>query len=259
MQFNRSIAVAVVAAIAFVFTSAFSDAQQPWQKMQMPTAGEVAATWKTPPPEYGPEPYYGLNGPVDLTVIDRDLDTMQRLGFRAVTVQAGFGMPFSYLSPEYFHFFRAFVEAAKQRNMRVWIVDDAGYPSGFAGGRFTTEKPDLRMQALELAQTIPAAAGQVVRQTVSSATVAVAAVNKDSGQSVPVPVANGEIEWTAPAGDWQIMVIEHQFRTSPTRSDTNPKRVKDTEQSLEDYLDPAATMQFLAFTHEQYKKYVGDE
>jgi alpha-L-rhamnosidase len=35
--------------------------------------------------------------------------------------------------------------------------------------------------------------------------------------------------------------------------------VKDASQSLEDYLDPAATMQYLAFTHEQYKKAVGGE
>ena len=55
------------------------------------------------------------------------------------------------------------------------------------------------------------------------------------------------------------MVVEHEFRTSPTRSDTNPKRVKDGTQSLEDYLDPAATIQYLEFTHEQYKKAVGDE
>jgi hypothetical protein len=35
--------------------------------------------------------------------------------------------------------------------------------------------------------------------------------------------------------------------------------VKDTSQSLEDYLDPAATEQYLRFTHEQYKVAVGDE
>jgi hypothetical protein len=35
--------------------------------------------------------------------------------------------------------------------------------------------------------------------------------------------------------------------------------VKDGSQSLEDYLDPSATAQYLDFTHEQYKKYVGDE
>ena len=74
-----------------------------------------------------------------------------------MTVQAGYGMPFAYLSPEWFKFFRTFVEEAKKRDMRVWIVDDAGYPSGFAGGKFTELKPELRMQALDVAQRIPAA------------------------------------------------------------------------------------------------------
>ena len=61
------------------------------------------------------------------------------------------------------------------------------------------------------------------------------------------------------AGVPTVYVVEHAFRTSPTRSDTNPKRVKDGSQSLEDYLDPAATAQYLTFTHEAYKKIVGDE
>ena len=110
---------------------------------------------ESPPPEYGPEPYYGLNGPVSIPQVQRDLDTLHGLGFHAVTVQAGYNMPFAYLSPEWFAFFRTFVQEAKQRNMRVWIVDDAGYPSGFAGGKFTAEKPDLRMQALEIARSSP--------------------------------------------------------------------------------------------------------
>jgi hypothetical protein len=234
-------------------------AQQPWQKIQMPTAAQVAQTWKTPPPEYGPEPYYGLNGAVDETVIRRDLDTMKALGYQAVTVQAGYGMPFAYLSPEYFTFFRSFIDEAKKRNMRVWIVDDAGYPSGFAGGKFTELKPEMRMQALAAAQRIAANGGELVKAPVGPVTVAVTAINGDDGATVDVPVADGSTNWTAPAGHWMVVVVEHQFKTSPTRSDTNPKRVKDGTQSLEDYLDPAATMQYLAFTHEQYKKAVGDE
>src|ERR1700730_17283561 len=92
------------------------------QKIQMPAVAQVAETWKTPPPEYGPEPYYGLNGAVDETVIQRDLDRMKALGYKAVTVQAGYEMPFAYLLPEYFTFFQTFVEEVKKRNMRVWIV-----------------------------------------------------------------------------------------------------------------------------------------
>ncbi|MGH9353340.1 MAG: glycosyl hydrolase [Terriglobia bacterium] len=232
--------------------------QQPWQKLQMPTAPEVATRWKNPPAVYGPEPYYSLNGSIDKTVMDRDLDTMKGLGYQAVTVQAGRGMPYPYLSEGYFKLFREFVEAAKARGMKVWIVDDAGYPSGFAGGKFTELKPDLRMQALVLAQKLPAAGGETVAQNLPSDTVAVLAVSSD-GAEQPVPVANGAIHWTAPPGQWTVMVIEHQFSTSPTRSETNPKGGKNTDQSLEDYLNPTATRQYLAWTHEQYKHYVGDE
>ena len=233
-------------------------AQQPWQHLQNLTAAQVAARWKNPPPEYGPEPYYGLNGPVSIEQVRRDLDTLRDLGFQAVTVQAGFNMPFAYLSPEYFQFFKQFVQEAKTRNMRVWIVDDAGYPSGFAGGKFTTEKPKLRMQALEVVEKIPVAGGAPLHRELLPDVVSAAAVD-ENGAAIAVPLHGQRLDWTAPAGKWTVLLVDHEFRTSPTRSDTNPKRVKDTEQSLEDYMDPAATRQYLEFTHEQYKKYAGAE
>ena len=191
----------------------------------------------SPSPEYGPEPYYGLNGPVTIEQVERDLDTMKRLGFQAVTVQAGYNMPFAYLSPEYFAFFRKFVEEAKRRNMRVWIVDDAGYPSGFAGGRFSSMAPNLRMQALEVVQQIPVPGGAALQQALGPDVVSAAAVDAE-GHAVPIALHGSELDWTAPSGQWTVLIVDHEFRTSPTRSDTNPKRVKDTTQSLEDYLNP---------------------
>jgi hypothetical protein len=253
---NRT-CIALTATI-FLLQTAAATSQQSWQRLQNLTAAEVAAQWKTPLPEYGPEPYYGLNGPVSIPQVERDLDTLRGLGFQAVTVQAGYDMPFAYLSPEYFAFFRNFVEEAKQRNMRVWIVDDAGYPSGFAGGKFTTEKPDLRMQALEVAEKIPVSGGAVLHRDLTPGVVSAAAVDQN-GAAIALPLHGNTLDWTAPAGNWTVLVVDHEFRTSPTRSDTNPKRVKDGSQSLEDYLDPAATEQYLRFTHEQYKKFVGNE
>jgi glycosyl hydrolase family 106( putative alpha-L-rhamnosidase) len=246
------------AAAAMLLACATAPAQQRWQHLQNPTAAQVGEQWRDPPPEYGPEPYYGLNGPVSLAQLERDLDTLHGLGFQAVTVQAGFNMPFAYLSPEYFAFFRKFVEAAKQRNMRVWIVDDAGYPSGFAGGKFTSEKPALRMQALEVVERIPVEGGAALHRELLPDIVSAAAVD-ENGAEIPLRLRSRRLDWTAPPGKWTVLLVDHEFRTSPTRSDTNPKRVKDTEQSLEDYLDPAATRQYLQFTHQQYKHYVGDE
>ena len=245
-----------LALLAFAAGALF--AQQPWQHLQMPRVADVAAHFESPPPEYGPEPYYGFGGAMDLAVITRDLDTIKALGYTAVTVQAGFGLPEPYLSDGYFRLFRTFIEEAKKRDLRVWIVDDAGYPSGFAGGKFTEQQSPLRMQAL-VARKIDATAGQKLEQPVDPNTVSVAARNLDTGELEPLPFSNNTVSWIAPAGRWQLIIVEHAFRTSPTRSDTNPKRTKDITQSLEDYLDPEATRQYLAFTHEQYRKYVGDE
>ncbi|MGD0796359.1 MAG: glycosyl hydrolase [Acidobacteriaceae bacterium] len=220
----------------------------------MPTAAEVQQAWKNPPAEYGPEPYFGMNGPLTIESLAHDLDTMKSLGFHAVTAQAGGGMTTTYLTPEYFAFFKKFAEEAKKRDMKVWIVDDIGYPSGFAGGRFTTEKPELRMQALSIAQRLPVKAGDTLTQAVGPDTVAATATNA-AGEHTAIPISNGNINWTAPAGsDWTVYVVEHVFRTSPTRSDANPTRAKDASNSLEDYMDPAATAAYLEYTHNGYYK-----
>jgi hypothetical protein len=247
-----------LAAACVLLLAPIANAQQALQKLNNFSVSEVASQWKSPHSEFGPEPYYGLNGSVSLEQVRRDLDTLHGLGFRAVTVQAGFGMPFAYLSPEYFAFFRSFVAEAKQRDMRVWIVDDAGYPSGFAGGKFSALSPGLRMQALEVSQKLPVAGGITLKMDCPEAVVSAAAVNQD-GVAVPLTLKDHHLEWAAPVGTWTVLLVDHEFRTSPTRSDTNTQRVKDTSQSLEDYLDPAATQQYLKYTHEQYKQYVADE
>ena len=220
-------------------------AKYAFQKVQMPTAAEVKLAWKTPPSEYGPEPYFGMNGAVTIESLAHDLDTMKGLGFHAVTAQAGGGMTTTYLTPEYFAFFKQFALEAKKRDMKVWIVDDIGYPSGFAGGYFTKEKPELRMQALSLGQRLPVKAGETLNQAAGPDAVAAVAVSA-TGERVPVPIADGNIAWTAPAGgDWTVMVVEHVFRTSPTRSDANPTHAKDASNSLEDYMNPEATAAYL--------------
>ena len=240
-------------------TSTAQTADHSWQHLQMPTAAQVASIWNNALSVYGPEPYYGMGGPVTVDVIRRDLDTMKSLGWRAVTVQYGAGGGFDYMSPQYLKLFRQLVLEAKKRDMKVWIVDDAGYPSGFAGGKFTSEHPELRMQILMAAKTVTISGGQSIDEQVPADTVAVSAVPSLSGNAVTLPVTGNRVRWTAPAGSWTVIFVSHTFRTSPTRSETNPTHAKDESQSLEDYLDPAATQQYLDFTHNAYKKVVGDE
>ncbi len=57
-------------------------------------------------------------------------------------------------------------------------------------------------------------------------------------------------------GEW---VVEPEYRSGPTRYVHNPGFAKDLTNPLYDALNPAATRDFLADVHEQYKRYVGHE
>ena len=128
--------------------------------------------------------------------------------------------------------------------MKVWIVDDIGYPSGFAGGLFmpSGSKHDLSMQALSIDQSTSGRCRRLAQAVRRRRCVSATALSP-SGSRIAIPIASGSIDWTAPAGDanWTVLLVSHVFRTSPTKSDTNPTHAKDASQPLEDYLNPAAT------------------
>ena len=241
--------------------SAPAPAQQPWQHLDMPGASEVASHFRNPPPAYGPTVTWGWDGPVNRTVIQRDLDQLHTLGFRAVTIEAGYGMNAPYLSPGWFRLMRTAVEEAGKRGMRVWIIDEGKYPTGFAGGKFSRERPDLRMQVLVADDPIPANPGQRITRSLAPDAVSAVAYNRADSRSRILDIRSGTVDWTAPADEpgWEILVVQHQFRTSPTRAVNNPTRAKNTSNSLMNYLDPAATRQFMEWTHQQYKQAVGSE
>ena len=227
----------------------------------MPGINEVASHFQNPPSQYGPTATWGWQGPITKESIVRDLDRLHSIGFKSVTIEAGYHMLEHYLTPGYFKLMKYAVEQAKKRDMRVWIIDEGKYPTGFAGGLFSRIRPDLRMQVLWVVDHINVEAGQSIERKLSSNIVSVAAVNRGTRKSRVVPIQSGEIKWTAPKGQgsWTLWLVGHVFKTSNTRSINNPTGKKDTTNSLMDYLNPAATRQFLDWTHRQYKKYIGDE
>ncbi len=103
--------------------------------------------------------WWGWDGPMSDTVIRRDLDRIKAMGFTGVMVEAGYGMKAKYLSPEWFSLVKVAVDEAKARGMKVWIEDEGKYPSGFAGGKFSNERPDLKMQGLVVTERIDAKPG----------------------------------------------------------------------------------------------------
>ncbi|MFL7795089.1 MAG: glycosyl hydrolase, partial [Anaerolineae bacterium] len=236
-----------------------SNMLNPWPTITEPSVNEAAADFDAPPPEYGLTLWWGWDGPITEEVIARDLDAIGARGIRCVTIEAGYGMSAPYLSPAWFETVRLAVAHARRRGMRVYLVDEGKYPSGFAGGKFSAERPDLRMQGLAVAERIAVAPGETLSRQLPPEVVGAIAVNLADQTSQPLDAGSGELRWTAPAGEGEVWLVDHDFRTSVTRAVSNPTRGKDAANSLCDYLNPEATRQFIAFTHEQYAQVLGDE
>jgi hypothetical protein len=245
--------------VCFLYISSPGGAQRPWQQISDPKLKNIAGGFKSPPPEYGMILWWGWDGAVTDSVIRLDLDRIRAMGFRGVMIEAGYGMTAGYLSDEWFSLVKTAVGEAKQRGMRVWIEDEGKYPSGFAGGKFSKERPDLKMQGLVITEKISVEPGTKISKKLPYYTLSAVAFNNDDNTSQLIDISSGELNWQAPQGSWQVFLAGHRFRSSVTRSVNNLTRGKDTTASLMDYLNPLATRQFVEWTHEQYKKSFGDE
>lgn len=234
-------------------------AQQNWQKVTLPKYADMAANLKNPPAQYAETLTWGLEGPLTPESVRADLDAISKQGIRAVSIEAGYGMKVPYLSAGWFENVKLIVQELKKRQMHLWIIDEGKYPSGFAGGKFSQERPDLRMQGLVIAKRITLQPGETVNEKLDASIISAVAVNTESKENEIIPLKNNMLTWKAPQGSWQVILAQHKFKTSVTRAANNPTGGKDTMNALCDYLNPVATRQFLEFTHVQYKKYIGNE
>lgn len=239
--------------------AALASLDRPWQKITDPSAADAAKVFASPPPEYSAQFTWGWGGPVDREVIERDLDGMKALGVHAAIIEPKAGMKEPYLSPGYFDLVRVAVEEAKKRNMRLWIMDDGDYPSGLAGGKFTMERPDFRMQALAAPEHVDVAGRSHFTRELSPDVVCAVAISKSDQSTKVLDISKGRIDWTAPPGDWELVLGRKVFRSLPTRSANNPTGAKDNTHSLMDYLDPAADQLFRQWTFDNYQETIGDE
>ncbi|WP_462410307.1 glycosylhydrolase-like jelly roll fold domain-containing protein [Neobacillus sp. Marseille-QA0830] len=161
---------------------------------------------------------------------------------------------------------RVVLEAAKEKDMKVWLFDDAHFPTGFANGAIVKHYPELRKKFLKINQVDfhgpQKDAGIIVkwhaggdRRTIMSVGTDPAQIQKalaQSGETIIGVVAakvrdyetvdtdtlvditeyleNGVVYWDIPEGNWRVFTMVETFNGG--------------EASTEGYLnpiDPAAT------------------
>ncbi len=241
-------------------------AQRPWQEVTVPTVGQAAANFKSPPHEYGAiSPFTGWDGPDPVALKQRitaDLDRMSANGMFLFNLASGKKSPGEppYLSPGHMDEVKFIAEEAAKRNMRFWIQDESNYPSGFAGGYIQERSPQLGMQVMTADISVRVVTGQTLEMPVPPDTLAIWAA-ENNGTVVPIPIpADGQLKYQAPVS-CQVKFLRHIYLSSPTRNDNRADgtRAKNATYSLIDYLDPKATDAFLHITHETYYGAVGDQ
>ena len=237
-------------------------ALRPWQQITVPFLREAAANFRTPPREYGAIHWAIWGGELTRERIVREFDTLAANGVFVVNLGPARGMNPKYLSPEHLALTKFAVEEASKRGMKVWLADEGSYPSGFAGGKISTDYPQLCMQGIVADTRISVAPGQTISMPAPPDTLGALVTSPPAGIGEPLPIRNGEIKWTAPPeGRWEIVLVRHVFRSSPTRyiNRADGTYSKDSLYSLIDYLNPEATRAFLKTTHEVYKELFGNE
>ena len=88
-------------------------------------------------------------------------------------------------------------------------------------------------------------------------TLSVSAISLTDRINKVLQTEKGKIRFYAGMADWKLKGIGWDYRTSQTRCVNDTTGAKTTKNSLMDYLNPVAVKQFLNWTQEGYKRYIG--
>ena len=89
---------------------------------------------KNVPNEYRPAPFWSWNGKLEKRELLRQIGDLREKGFGGFVIHARAGLNTPYMGDEWFDCVEACVNEAERRGMYVWLYDENGWPSGFAGG-----------------------------------------------------------------------------------------------------------------------------
>jgi hypothetical protein len=214
MKLSNIIAIPISLVILVLLPSSLV-AQSPWQQVTVPSVREAAASFATPPSEYGAIHWAIWGGQQTKERIVADIEQIHANGGGVYMINNSRGLRPRYFTPEYLDLVKLVVNECKKRGMKVWIEGDAGYPDGFAGGMISRDYPQLGMQGIVADAHYSVAAGQTLSIPLPADTLgilanpragaaAAAGAPAQPGTVVPLP-ADGQFKWTAPSGGtWEV-------------------------------------------------------
>jgi hypothetical protein len=210
---------------------------------------QTEQNFQTTPMSVRPNPlWFWNNAKVEPAELVQQMAGYKEAGYGGLSILP-FGKDFEpkYLSEEYFDTYRVGVEEAEKQELRLWIYDEYGFPSGTAGdingdglGRFKQKYPEYTNKRLDKFE-YEVKSGALFEKTLPQGELmAVVGMDTITLKRVDLSgsVVDGKLKWQSPEGSWKVMVFI----------------CVDAGNTLVDYMSPEAVQRYIGMTHEEYYK-----
>lgn len=102
--------------------------------------------------------FWSWNDSLDREEIRCQLEDFSKGKFSGVVIHARAGLRTPYMSDEWMDYFEYAVQQAERLGVDVWIYDEDGWPSGFAGGKVNSLGEEYQSKVLVFGETLRAGA-----------------------------------------------------------------------------------------------------
>ncbi|WP_130860634.1 glycosyl hydrolase [Gracilibacillus phocaeensis] len=189
---------------------------------------------------YRGKPFWSWNGKLEKKELLRQIGVLKEMGFGGFFMHSRTGLVTEYLSEEWFDLINTCAEEAEKLGMEAWLYDEDRWPSGTAGG-LVTQNPAYRLKFIRL-------------EIISS--------DQFNWGETSIAAFSCKLEELSVFDVKQLMPDQSYNLTSDQiiLHFTIEEMEKESFYNGYTYLDTLnkqATEQFLAQTHEKYKKYAG--
>lgn len=187
---------------------------------------------------YGNKVFWAWNGKMEESEIRSQIRSFAEQKLAGFFIHSRCGLFTPYMSAEWFSAIQVAIEEAKAQGLEVWLYDEDGWPSGFAGGEVVSLDPSLAIQRMKCVCFLPRSAATDVAYTTDieyseerelpEGRTLVASFRKECGKYVACDITRADYAFVAE---------------------------RDTR--YVDLLNPQTAKTFIACTHEKYKEHFG--
>ncbi|MBE6625961.1 MAG: hypothetical protein E7628_02095 [Ruminococcaceae bacterium] len=169
-------------------------------------------------PEYASIPFWSWNDKLEEEELRRQIRDMKSLGMKGFFMHARGGLLTEYMSDEWFDCIDACIDEAEKLGMEAWAYDENGWPSGFAGGVLLKDKKNHAVAIEYRFGAFPEMDEDIISVYIKNEDESFTRVTEDIGAK-------------------EYLILYKRY-----------------DESYVDTLNPDIADQFIAATHEEYKK-----